>query len=279
MSTDVTEQFPMPDNKLILVDLDKTLIDTNYEITDPGVFEAIQDAQADGWTVGLSSDTPYEALALWRERFGMNGPIIAEKGAVVAADDSPEYDREEAAIYAGARNDIVQRLGDLGIPFWLGNPVEALRDGLRLGAAGETVVLLNNLRQCSLSFSVRRVDEDGALRNDPEATQAMDEVLRDTYPAFDDLTLDVNPAYGIVIASRDRYNKRTGTQRLLAAMGLTGKVAMIGDSMGDFVGPDVAVQYAVSNASQEYADKAAYRASQPIASGVVEILRRLIRPA
>jgi hypothetical protein len=69
--------------RLALFDLDGTLINESYQVTDDGIYQAIQQAQDAGWRVGLSSDTPYEPLAAWRDKFGMNGPIIAENGAVV----------------------------------------------------------------------------------------------------------------------------------------------------------------------------------------------------
>lgn len=80
------EQIPsliVPD-KVAMIDIDGTLINNSYAITDEHIYDAIQDAQKEGWTLGLSSDTPHETMQGWHKEFGMNGPIIAEKGAFVS---------------------------------------------------------------------------------------------------------------------------------------------------------------------------------------------------
>lgn len=53
------------------------------------------------------------------------------------------------------------------------------------------------------------------------------------------------------------------------------QVAMIGNSMGDFIGHDIALHYAVSNASKEFKDKAIYVANLPLTSGVMEIITKI----
>jgi hydroxymethylpyrimidine pyrophosphatase-like HAD family hydrolase len=264
----------------VLIDLDETILGVNYQVTDDGLTGAVDDAQAVGLLVGLSSDTPAEALRIWVERFRMQGPIIAERGAVIAPKPGRlEYDLGESVRYTASYQAIAARVAAHGLRIWEGNPVEILRAGFRLGEPGETVVLLNSLRRCSLSFFVRIIDKSGQAQLDSLATEYVNGLVRGLYPDFDDLTLDINSAYGIVIAARARHTKRTGSQALQRSLDITGKFAMIGNSMGDNVGGDIAVQYAVGNATEEYRAVANYVCERPYTAGVIEVLQKLTRAA
>jgi hydroxymethylpyrimidine pyrophosphatase-like HAD family hydrolase len=269
-------EFPRPIDKVALVDLDGTLIDQDYRVADDRIYGAITDAQSAGWQIGLSSDTPYEALTLWKERFGMNGPVIAEKGAVVEAGGQLAYDNESAAAFSASRLAIEQALRcQPGFRLWSGDPVEALRENIVIGEPGEVAVLMNGLRSCSLSFSIRRVTTDSRLALDDQETKAVAEVARQFYPDFSDLEEEINPDYGIVIVSRSQNAKRAGTLRVMAVMGLR-RVAMIGNSMGDYLGNDnLAVHYAVGDATPEFKRIANYTAKDCTTSGVIEILEKL----
>lgn len=55
-------EIVLPENKLLLIDLDKTLIDKNYKINDDRINSEIRRLQAGGWQIGLSSDTPLVTL-------------------------------------------------------------------------------------------------------------------------------------------------------------------------------------------------------------------------
>lgn len=65
-------------DKVAMIDIDGTLINKHYAITDDQIYGAIQDVQNEGWTIVLSSDSPHETMQEWHRDFGMNGPIITE---------------------------------------------------------------------------------------------------------------------------------------------------------------------------------------------------------
>ncbi len=261
--------------RLVLFDMDGTLIDSSYRVTDDGIYAAIEQAQAAGWTVGLNSDSPYEYLRLWRDRLGMNGPIVAEKGAVVEIDGEPVFATADAAAVSAAKERILGYVAEQNIALWRGNPTEALRNGLRFGKPGEPVLLLNDVSLCSLRFFVRRVGPDGELRIDNPLAEAVVADCRPLLPEFDAVDEDYNPSFGLLIASRRGVTKRAGVQRLLQAAGLA-RCVMVGNSMSDYVGDDVADQFAVSNASPAY-QAVASTVAQPLTNGCVTILKQLVR--
>lgn len=260
-------------SNVALIDLDATLLDMQYRVTDERIYPTVQRLQQKGWRIGLSSDTPYEGLKIWQDRFGMRGPMIAERGAIVVNNDTVRYDEATAAAFARTTQAAAE-IATKRYVFWQGNPVEAMRGGLRIGEPGDTAVLLNNLRRCSFSYFVRRVETDGALRIANDRTAAVAAEFRDCYPDFADVEEDVNDDYGIVIVSRASTTKRHGTQQLMGSLGVN-RVAMLGNSMGDYIGEDIADQFAVGNADPPYADLSVYQAPSPYTTGVCELLEYL----
>lgn len=273
MSTEKIFHIPLPVDNVVLSDLDGTLIDKSYQLTSPGLVEATTRVQNEGWTLGLSSDTPHKALEVWRDRLNIQGPIIAEKGAVVEVERGLLYDRVEHNAFAETREEIERDLSNKGFVLWHGNPVEALRESISIGSSGEQIALINNLRLCSLGLFFRRVDRSGRLIIDPETTNMAMSDMRQFYPSFP-VDEDFNEDLGLLIVAREGTNKRSGTQKFMQHEGLS-EVGMVGDSIADYLGSDIAKHYAVANASSSYKEKADFVASQPITKGVIEIYNNI----
>lgn len=265
--------FPTPQDTTVLSDLDNTLVEGGHKLNSQDIASTIARAKTDGWVIGLSSDTPYEALEIWRDRFGMNGPLIAEKGALIGSEGGLIYNKEDSDAFLDSREKIVRVLFDKGFFLWTGNPVEALRADLRIGNPGNNIALINTLRRCSLGFFFRRVAQDGTMIVDARTTHLGMQDIREFYPTFE-VDEDYNEKYGLVIIARKGTNKRSGTKLLMDREGLM-EVGMIGDSISDFIGSDIAKHYAVANAASSFKDRADYVAQETLTSGVVEILTRL----
>ncbi|HUC89320.1 MAG TPA: hypothetical protein VMR45_00805 [Patescibacteria group bacterium] len=266
--------FPMPDNALALFDIDKTLIDVQYNVTDTGIYPAVELAQNDGWTVGLSSDTPHARMANRRVQFGTNGPIIAERGAVVEWGGKLHYDNEVSDAFGVTLDSAECGLLESGLRVVRSYPDEFRSVRAEPGKPGEAVILINPLRLCSVGLWARRFDKNGRLAIDNELTSHMAELVRPHLPDID-IFWDLNHEYGILIAAPNAMSKRVGTQKFMEFAGVSGRVAMVGDSMSDFVGHDIARHYAVGNASPDFKDRADYVASASITVGSIEILEGL----
>lgn len=262
-------------DKVILVDIDGTLIGEDYQPTNQSIHLLAEQIRQSGWKIGLSSDTPLEAMQVWGERFSMTDPIIAEKGAIVKLGDRVMVDEGDIQAFQLSKLRIEEEIGSKGLLLWRGNPVEAIRGSLRLGKPGEVIVLMNTLRVCSLSFFVREIDEQGNLKINKSVTDQIVGEMRNFYPDLTDLEEDLNYDYGIVIVMRGKVNKRNGTKILMEELGLA-RVSMIGNSMSDFIGEDIATHYAVANASDSFKEKCAYVSSSPLTDGVNEILSNIL---
>jgi len=272
-----TNEVPLPTDKLILIDLDKTLIDPQYQITDESVIGEIERVQSLGWNLGLSSDTALEPLKIWRKRFHLNGPLIAEKGSVVWLPDGRESAKADYEIFfTSLRSNLMKKLSEERIPFVFGDVTQFLRNHPQLpGMVDQRLVLIQAYRRYSMNFYGRALDVQGNLIIDNDLTQQIIDKLQGLIKAQPfEIEEDYNPEYGIFILAPRSVNKREGTLKMLELLGLE-KVGIIGDSESDLIGEDIAVHYAVGNARPELKRQAVYVSSSEYTRGVKEILSRI----
>ncbi|HAU98636.1 MAG: Haloacid dehalogenase domain protein hydrolase type 3 [Microgenomates group bacterium GW2011_GWF2_45_18] len=270
----LNSEIPLPTNKVLYIDLDGTLIDGKYQVTSDEIVKSVGSLQNKGWIIGLSSDTPLEPLRVWKDRFGMNGHIIAERGSIIDIDGEVFDSRADVELFQASLTAMRSIFSDAGYRIWSGDTVEFLRTGRTVGNPGETIILINAHRTQSIALYVRRVDESGTLAMDINLTNRAINAARQYFPKIDDLNEDLNHDYGILILSRKSVVKRLGTINAMRNQNLI-QVGMIGNSMTDYVGSDIARHYAVGNASDEFKQKADFIAREPLTNGVVEILRKL----
>lgn len=273
------ERIKTPKSKVLLFDLDNTLINQQYQITDGQVLAEIQRVQDLGWTLGLSSDTPLEPLEVWRNRLGFNGPIIAERGALIklaSGEDVVTVENSET-FFQTLKGHIVDELTRRRINFFYGDVTQFIRNNPTLrDMVDKRIVLVQAYRRCSLNFFGRRLNSDDQLEIDNELTASVVDITKAGYtnPPFA-LAEDFNPDYGIYILSSDGVNKRMGTLALMQHMGIQ-DVGMVGDSGSDFIGNDIAMHYAVGNAKEVLKSAAVFTAKTPHTQGVTELLRLIV---
>ncbi|MCL4373570.1 MAG: HAD hydrolase family protein [Candidatus Marsarchaeota archaeon] len=263
------------------MDLDATLIDRNYEFTAPlrqlrGVVESLENR---GWKIGLSSDTPLRVLLDWENEIGLNGPVVAENGQLLMVDGKTIVKDRTIPIEFGKMFKYVQTLLDAAkITVWSdGDPVAKIRSGEPIGERGETVVMLNPLRICSLGLFVRT--NDGTHFRFPSRDE-YNRVLEVIKPVLEWQAIsthnDLSAEDGVIIIAPQGRNKRDGAKLLMQELGLE-QICMVGNSMSDYLGDDIALHYAVGNASNEFKDKAVCIAENDTTGGVIEILTKLLR--
>ena len=71
--------------KLVLLDLDNTLVDANYCLTSPEeeFCDMVVKLAKKNVHIGLCSDSAIITLRQWTDRLDLTGPIIGERGAVI----------------------------------------------------------------------------------------------------------------------------------------------------------------------------------------------------
>lgn len=283
----------MSSGSLILLDVDETLVDTNYEFTVPHdvLTAAIRSAEARGAIVGLNSDSGFLTLERRANQAGIAGPIIAERGALVQPERGapltpliPETlrflelrDRFLDALTLGQRSrQYLVVLGDVN------ELAKALPPIPPRVLPAPVAVLVNGVRTCSLAFYVRkRVNCEWV--KDSAAFVEVIAILEEAGPHCEPLwsardVLDRNPTYGICIVHHKDTQKSRAVEWILAHAGAR-SVFMIGNSTSDDLKDARVTQCAVGNASQEYKTRCTethgYIAQQPLTAGVIELLERI----
>lgn len=268
-------EVPLPQDKLFLIDLDKTLIDANYNLTDTDILSEISRVQDLGWQIGLSSDTPLEPLQIWANKFGIKGPILAEKGSVLYIPNNGEFILSDTEIFFNnLKKSFIQELFTKKIPYIHGDATQFIRNNPKLlDMTDQRIVAINAYRRCSFSFFTRKINREGILEKDPQFARKVEEFTTPLWSgASYSLTVDSNPEYGIYILSPEDVTKRSGTLKMMEILSLN-KIGVIGDSKGDIIGNDIALHYAVGNATEDLTKIADYKAQTNYTSGVIEILK------
>lgn len=279
--------------RLVMIDLDKTLIDRNYQVSVPNgeqlVAMAVQACRDQGIEVGLASDTALVNLQEWAVRFGMGGPLIGEFGACVGLSSGEilSTDERSVEIFSNLRQLLTKHLladHSLGT-ILIGDNVALIREfgensrsPLPRFLSGR-MVLISGLRKCSISFYARRVREGQLLQDE----QLLEGAINIVKHEIGELGLDPekdfafydNPEYGICIVHLRETNKQLGFIKLMNSGDYEPTMAMIGDSMGDFIDHPKVVQCCVSNAPDVYQQCCQHIATQPMTAGVIELLHKL----
>jgi hydroxymethylpyrimidine pyrophosphatase-like HAD family hydrolase len=281
------KEHKMKSRKIVLCDLDGTLIDKQYALTAPidDVVKTIRKIKQEGWLVGMNSDTPFEPLRFWAKYLEMNGPVICEKGQVLAI--SPE-DRPQ--IY-GTMTDFFQRLRQevalqvqekieqafVGI----GDVTEFIARRGRIFGRDKYAVLINGYRKCSFSGYAMACC-NGDLVRDHEIFERFNEIVISTIGAdIKKLEADKNIDYGILILHEYGVLKSQAIKRLIDRLGDEFEYVMIGDGESDvFSESGYSVRVcAVGNAQPLLKENAKQSggiiAEESYTKGVLEILNNL----
>jgi hydroxymethylpyrimidine pyrophosphatase-like HAD family hydrolase len=271
--------------KLVLFDVDGTLIDTDYNLTVPDeeFLAVIREAQDHEVMIGLCSDSATITLMQWSSRLALNGPIVAERGATVSTvDETWVLDPLKTAWFSDLRAAFVVRLmaefpestimvGD-ATAFVKDRPSKALT---------EQIIAVNGFRTSSFSFFARQLNTDRTkMIPDVDRLEVAAEIVREIVSELgrdgDLLTWDFNVTSGILIVHSMDTSKGRGVASLIDRL-KPELTVMVGDGPSDYLGIGEVIQCAVANADPRYKQKADYVARESLTRGAIECLLNYCR--
>jgi hypothetical protein len=276
---------------IILMDVDKTIYNLKYNLTiEADLFRAgISAAISKGIDLGLNSDSALQTLQDLGSLYGLQGPIIAERGAVLCLKGVVTYPVQTTAVFSELFAEVFSALGAenlrsqyfvlSGNVNWLANSLPCPDELLWESWEGRIAVLLNSLRRRSFSCFVRRfvggkwVKEELALT---EIRDVLTKVVKVPEGFWPDCDVDFNPQYGVCILHHKDTQKRVAVDSLLAYAG-DRPIYMVGDSIADWLDHERVIQCAVGNASQEYKNHCQLIAGQEFTAGVLELIHLISR--
>jgi hydroxymethylpyrimidine pyrophosphatase-like HAD family hydrolase len=267
--------------QVVLFDVDKTLIDMNYMLTCPleDFKGAISKAQKRGVLCGLSSDSALATLQKKRELYGMNGPIVFERGAGIWLPSGNVLDtsKDTSLFTETLKNLSASHLNPDDNDFLTlrGDVNSLLKDDYFLSKifdGHKAAIFINGLRTKSLGLWVKSKDE---ILTKDILQRILDKLLNYFNKNCPQLQLDIdlNLEYGVLIIHLETTRKKDATESILKEYDVP-EMHMVGDSMNDYAG-DKAVHHAVENASMDYKSICRIVSKNKITQGAIDILNRI----
>jgi hydroxymethylpyrimidine pyrophosphatase-like HAD family hydrolase len=273
--------------RIVLLDLDGTLIDREYKLTtsEESIRVVIDQLQKMNTLVGLNSDTALLPLRDWALRFGAKGPLVAEKGQVIALSPTDEPLSEIGVkdyFHQLKQRVILTVLENCEAAFvGIGDITEFIREGGHAYGVDRCAILINGQRECSFA-GYALGNRSNRLVQDPEIFDRFCDLVL-SMVGNDSGRLDApdrNPGYGILVLHEKGASKSMGVTRLMRLLGTDIEYVMIGDTDSDIIRTDYPTRLcAVNNASpslkEAVRENGGIIASETFTKGVLEILTRL----
>lgn len=264
---------------LILLDVDKTMIDQNFRLTDSEVLLQIKKMIEAGWQIGLNSDRPFLQLSAFRRQWRLNGPLICEMGNAVysAADERPLFEddflrRQFNELFLEVIAEIREKYPKVTILIGDIPEILSLLDSIP-SAKPESYILVSGQRRFSFGLNVRMkisgrlIPEKALLKRTAEiSVRLFSEIFRHAARAI----IDYND-YGSCILHSPRANKAKGFA-VLKNHCVYSAVVVIGDSQADYISDPGVVHCGVANAEDAFKRECCFVASQTFSAGVRECL-------
>ncbi len=273
---------------LILLDIDQTIVDEQYALTeDLGIFRAeIAATQSAGFEIGLSSDSAMSTIKRYAKLWGIDGPFVAERGAIISHDhQSPDqFLNKTTNKFPDLRHKFIRTLIDAssyGETLVVCGDVNEFSHNLPLLSVGghsvKTAILINGMRRASISFYIRTHEESG-WRKDGDTLATTIDLLRRCISDFSELRhtheIEVNDLHGLCIVHHQETKKSLAVEHLCRSYPDT-PIFMIGDSVSDLLGHQSVRQCAVGNAQPEYKESCTIVSHKNITGGVIELLGKI----
>jgi hydroxymethylpyrimidine pyrophosphatase-like HAD family hydrolase len=272
--------------KIVLLDLDNTLIDSDYNLTvsDDELRPVVRKLREKDIHIGLCSDSAAVTLKQWVDRLGLTGPIIAERGAVIL---SPEKQAEE--VLEPSKTSWFRELRELFVSriardfpeatIVVGDATRFVKNKVVNSVLTPQVFAINGFREASFSFFARRLNHDQSLLEPDselliQSSRVVTELVSSLGKDIGNLFWDENPTHGILIVHAITTEKWRGVSTLINRI-KPEQTVMVGDSMSDFLGLPNVLQYAVGNANPCYKEKSAFVSKDHLTKGVIECLQHI----
>lgn len=266
MNTAETNQEISPDIEIlksargiIFTDLDGVWFDEENNFAPPKaeVLQTIGMATSQGFVFILNSDTGADALLKFREELGFNGPVIAEKGAVIAWPEKETKDYLfpeikplckliEAKFIQTIRSQLPQQ------SLFIGDAYQLIRSQNQYPQTNPVMYLVNSARECSVGIYSRIIDSNGNLTLDDLLNAETQNILENLIPPNNlELLCYSYPNLGSCLVKSKQFSKVLGAQQILKLIPPSIPCWMTGDRPADSM---VSIQNRVTSCAVGNAD-------------------------
>lgn len=250
----------------VFLDIDGTLLDSNYKSTFDELTADIHAQEARGYLFGCNSNRAREDILPVLEKFQINGPAIAENGCYffTQQETTPVLLAPVEPIRPLLETALQQACNALKTSFIYGDTVALESRSLQ---EKKIIYVVNKFRLYTASIHVFFEQ-----KRNLEAAQKLCEVLRPLMPLYD---ISVSSVFCNVLVSPKNINKASGLNALKTKLGNVPMIG-VGDDAADIpLRPFLKKLFAVANAESDLKNIADYVSTEPYTKGVADIINHL----
>jgi len=268
---------------LINLDVNNTLLDTNYRSTSPTIQSVIEQLSNEGSVFVINSDRSLEDIQAIAQLFGINGPIIGENGAFIYY---PENDHvqvmldEQTLIKLEQLKErtkafIVEKFPEAH--FFIADTTDINKHsvGQELPADKELLFIMNIFRKFSISIHVRKNCHDELSKEIEQAVRFCELAKKELLCTGSDFEARCDVDYANLLI-HPKQSDKANSFAIMALKYPNFKKVFIADDLDDKPAmSEIDYFFAVGNASAEAKAAAHYVATETITKGVEEILLKM----
>jgi hydroxymethylpyrimidine pyrophosphatase-like HAD family hydrolase len=268
---------------LINLDVNNTLLDTNYRSTSPTIQSVIEQLSNEGSVFVINSDRSLEDIQAIAQLFGINGPIIGENGAFIYY---PENDKvqvmldEQILIELERLKERIKAFIAEKYPnahFFIADTTDINKHsvGQELPANKEQLFIMNIFRKFSVSVHVRKFFNDELIKDYEKAEEFCALTKNELLCGFDGFNAHHDSDYANLLVHPVQSDRAASFMALADKYPHLKKIFICDDLDDKPAMSEIDYFFAVGNASAEAKKAAHYVASETITKGVEEILLKM----
>lgn len=261
---------------MILLDIDGTLVDTEYKVNSDSIFGTIKALEDKGIIFSLNSNRALEDLLPAYKKFGLNGFIIGENGAfsVVPNQQPSRYVKD------GEITVLLERIPKLlksrfpGSEFLAKDTVAFLQKPEKNDA--KILFVSNKFRKYTMSIFVGRVEKGIFVRDLKLLKQASELVAAEIKALGAEFDVVTSLTSGNLLINPKSCSKATTLKKIVDEQYEGYEVVMISDDENSGMIGSVDRFYTISNANERVKAAAVCVSEYDHAKGVEDILRNVV---
>lgn len=268
---------------LIILDVDNTLIDTNYKSTSSTIYSTIDQMKSEGHVFLINSNRSIEDLKQIAKNFGLEKHIIGENGCFVYNQLTGEEKvlvEDEVMIQLSQVKTLLPQLIKSNFPdavYKIGDTTDINKhlESQDIPVDGKNVFILNQYRRFSTSLHSKKV-VDGQLKKDLEAVEKLSKLVQEFVNRQQfDLTVKYTDSYGNLLVFPKDNDKGKAFNYIAKEYPKFIRVVIGDDYLDKPLMNEVDFFLTVNNATDEVKEIADYTSPESITKGVEQILLNL----
>ncbi|MEK7511507.1 MAG: HAD family hydrolase [Patescibacteria group bacterium] len=268
---------------LIHLDVNNTLLDTNYHSTSPTIQSVIEQLSKEGSVFVINSDRSFDDIQAIAQLFSITGPIIGEKGAFIYYPDTGKTQvmlNEQTLIRLDQIKELIKKFISekfFNSHFLIGDTTDINKhaDGQDLPPGMDYYFMMNCFRRYSISIHVRKNNENLLQKDIETAERFCSFVESDLLREFDDFTVNCDADYANMLIHPKQSDKALSFLTVAQKYPNFKRIIITDDLNDKPAMKEIDYLFAVNNASDEAKEAAHYVATETITKGVEEILLKI----